>query len=58
VVVFGYYEVLVAGDGGGEVFVVVGSGGGDGEVGSNEGGLIWWGPREVSGFGPDVKDGG
>lgn len=57
-VVFGSYEVLVAGDGGGEVFVVVGSGGGDGEVRGNEGGLIWWVPGEVSWLGPHVEDGG
>jgi len=56
--VFGSYEVLVADDGGGEVFVVVGSGGGDGEVRGSEGGLIWWSPGEVSGLGPDIEDGG
>lgn len=57
VVVLGFYEVLVADDGGGEVFVVVGScGGDDGECGGNEGGLVWWGPREVSWFWPHVDD--
>lgn len=53
-VVFCFDEVCVAGYGGGEVVVVVGSGGGDGECWREEGGLLWWGPREVSWFGPYV----
>lgn len=58
-VVFGFYEVLVAGDCGGEVFVVgIGGGGGDGECGGEECGLVWWGPREVSWFGPHVYGAG
>lgn len=58
VVVFGFYKFLVAVDGRCEVFVAVGGCGGDFECGGNEGGLVWWGPCEISWFRPHFDDGG
>lgn len=57
-VVFGFDEVLVATDGGGEMVVVVVGIGGDDECGRKEGGLVWWGPCEVPWFRPHIDDGG
>lgn len=56
--VFCFDEVCVAVDGGGEVVVVVWSGGCDCECWREECELVWWGPCEVSWFGPNVDGGG